>query len=205
MTVNRREFLIGSSLMLAAEASALVRHGTTSEENRGLRNQLSVDPRRPQYHLLPPANWMNDPNGLIFWNGQYHMFYQHNPNAAVWGDMHWGHAVSPDTVRWKHLPIALAPTPGGPDAGGCFSGTAVVDRGVVTMLYTGVVSVPENQATIRDGAQSFCESQCLATSTDPELNIWSKLPNPVISAPPPGMQVKGFVTLPYGEKQIRGT
>ncbi|HEY1808775.1 MAG TPA: glycoside hydrolase family 32 protein, partial [Acidobacteriaceae bacterium] len=60
---------------------------------------LANDPRRPQYHLLPARNWMNDPNGPIFWGGQYHMFFQYNPEAAVWGDMHWGHSVSPDMVR----------------------------------------------------------------------------------------------------------
>ena len=56
---------------------------------------------------------MNDPNGPIWWKGKYHMFYQLNPHAAVWGDMHWGHAVSPDMVHWQHQPVALAPTPGG--------------------------------------------------------------------------------------------
>ncbi len=69
---------------------------------------------------------MNDPNGPIWWKGKYHLFYQLNPHAAVWGDMHWGHAVSADMVHWRHEPIALAPTPGGPDSEGCFSGSAVV-------------------------------------------------------------------------------
>lgn len=154
--------------------------------------RLADDPRRPQYHLLPPAHWMNDPNGLIYWNGQYHMFYQYNPGAAVWGDMHWGHAVSLDMVHWKHLPVALAPTPGGPDADGCFSGTAVVRNGRVVVLYTGVVSAPEDEATIRDGAHSLRESQCLAYSDDPELLRWTKLTEPVISAPPAGLRVTGF-------------
>ena len=69
---------------------------------------------------------MNDPNGPIWWKGKYHLFYQLNPHAAVWGDMHWGHAVSPDMVHWQHQPVALAPTPGGADSEGCFSGSAVV-------------------------------------------------------------------------------
>jgi len=192
MTVNRREFLIGSSLVLAAGAGALAKRDAFAAENSDLQKRLASDPRRPQYHLLPAANWMNDPNGPIFWNGLYHMFYQYNPHAAVWGDMHWGHAVSPDTIHWKHLPIALSPTPGGPDAAGCFSGTAVVDRGVVTVLYTGVVSAPEDQATIKDGPRSYRESQCLATSTDPELKTWFKLPAPVIRKPPVDLEVTGF-------------
>ena len=75
-----------------------------------LRERLRHDPHRPRYHFLPPANWMNDPNGLIQWRGKYHLFYQHNPRGALHADMHWGHAVSSDLVHWTHLPIALAPT-----------------------------------------------------------------------------------------------
>lgn len=156
------------------------------------RPDLATDPRRPQFHLLPAANWMNDPNGPVYWNGSYHMFYQYNPNGAFWGDMHWAHAISPDMIHWTHLPIALSPTPGGPDAGGCFSGTAVVHDGVVTIIYTGVVPAPEYKATIRDGKHSLQESQCLATTKDPELRSWSKLPKPVIAAPPEHMKVTGF-------------
>lgn len=156
------------------------------------RPDLAMDPRRPQFHLLPAANWMNDPNGPIYWNGSYHMFYQYNPNGAFWGDMHWAHAISTDMVHWDHLPIALSPTPGGPDAGGCFSGTAVVQDGVVTVIYTGVVPAPEDQATIRDGIHSLREAQCLATTRDPELRSWFKLPKPVIAAPPANMKVTGF-------------
>ena len=154
-------------------------------------SQLAADPLRPQFHLLPKRNWMNDPNGPIFWNGNYHMFFQYNPNAAVWGDMHWNHAVSPDMVHWKHLPIALAPTPGGPDADGCFSGSAVIHDGVPTFLYTGVKSVSPAEATLRDGAHNFLETQCLATSTDPQLLTWKKLPDPVL-LPPQNPNLTGF-------------
>jgi beta-fructofuranosidase len=136
---------------------------------------------------------MNDPNGPIFWKGKYHMFFQYNPKTASFsGPMHWAHAVSPDMVHWKHLPIALAPTPGGPDADGCWTGTAVVRNGVVTLLYTGVVHAPEAEATIRDGEHSLRESQCYATSTDADLVHWTKRATPVIAAPPKGLQVTGF-------------
>ena len=67
---------------------------------------------RPQYHFMPQANWMNDPNGLIQWKGVYHLFYQYNPVGLGFHSMHWGHATSRDLVHWTHLPIALAPTPG---------------------------------------------------------------------------------------------
>ena len=153
--------------------------------------EIAADPLRPQFHLLPKRNWMNDPNGPIFWKGKYHMFFQYNPNAAVWGDMHWAHAVSPDMVNWKHLPVALAPTPGGYDADGCFSGSAVVFDGTPTIIYTGVKSVKAAEATLRDGTHNFLETQLLGTSSDPELRTWEKLAAPVVM-PPRDPKITGF-------------
>ncbi|WP_245799983.1 glycoside hydrolase family 32 protein [Zobellia uliginosa] len=78
---------------------------------------------RPQFHFTPEAKWMNDPNGMFFYKGKYHLFYQYYPDSTVWGPMHWGHAESKDLVHWKHLPIALYPD----SLGLIFSGGAVVD------------------------------------------------------------------------------
>jgi beta-fructofuranosidase len=141
---------------------------------------------------MPQHNWMNDPNGPIWWKGQYHLFYQLNPHAAVWGDMHWGHAVSPDMVRWHHEPIALAPTPGGPDGEGCFSGSAVVFDGKPTFIYTGVQNAPPAETTLHDGNDKLRETQLLATAEDDDLLHWKKLSTPIIATPPQGIYVTGF-------------
>ncbi len=150
------------------------------------------DPLRPSFHYLPVRNWMNDPCGPIYYQGQYHLFHQYNPRAAVWGDMHWAHAVSPDMVHWTRLPVALAPTPGGPDSEGCFTGTAVLDRGRPTFLYTGVQNATRAEATLVDANTSMRETQCLAVATNDTLGTWKKLAASVIPRPPDGMKVTGF-------------
>ena len=134
-----------------------------------LREQFQKDSHRPAYHFTPPWAWMNDINGPLFWNGRYHIFYQHNPDGAYWKWIQWGHASSPDLVHWTHHPIALTPTLGGPDRDGCFSGGAVINDGVPTLIYHGVP-----------------EGTCIATSQDPDLIEWTKHPaNPVIPVPQP--------------------
>jgi beta-fructofuranosidase len=187
--LDRREFLT----VVGCGATAAV----FSRSARGAAFAVSSpdaarDPLRPEYHLLPPHNWMNDPNGPIWWKATYHLFYQLNPSAAVWGDMHWGHAISTDMIHWRHEPIALAPTSGGPDSEGCFSGSAVVFRGVPTLIYTGVQNAPPAEVTLHDGNDKLRETQLLATPEDDNLLKWKKVADPAIATPPPGMTVTGF-------------
>jgi beta-fructofuranosidase len=139
---------------------------------KGQRTESSQDPHRPQFHFLPEKGWMNDPNGLIQWGGRYHLFYQYNPNGPFHGSIHWGHAVSDDLLHWEDLPVALAPTPGGADAEGCWSGCAIDHDGLPTLVYTG----------------THPQVVCLATSSDGLVN-WEKHPaNPVLAGPPPELE-----------------
>ncbi len=140
-----------------------------------------VDIHRPGYHFLPAANWMNDPNGVIEWDGRYHLFYQYNPDGAYHANMHWGHAVSDDLIHWQELPIAIAPTPGSPDRGGIFSGCLVNDGGTPVAVYTGVNETYDAQ------------TQCLAMGSA-DLSEWEKYAgNPVLADVPAEMgQTKDF-------------
>ncbi|AGB39316.1 beta-fructosidase, levanase/invertase [Natronococcus occultus SP4] len=158
--------------VLAADDERLVENEPGSvAELSAARERLADDHHRPRYHVSPPGNWLNDPNGLIEWNGTYHVFYQYNPAGPHHGTIHWGHAVSDDLVSWEDRPIALTPSPNGPDRDGCWSGCAVDVDGTPQILYTGG----------RDDVQL----PCLATAADDELTGWEKSPeNPVIRSVP---------------------
>ena len=113
--------------------------------------------KSPAFHVTGEVGWINDPNGLIYYKGKYHAFFQHNPADTKWGPMHWGHVVSDDMTNWEYLPIALAPGGDG-DKNGCFSGSAIVHDGKLWLLYTGF--------TENEGGESVRQLQCLAESSD---------------------------------------
>ncbi|WP_020597308.1 glycoside hydrolase family 32 protein [Spirosoma panaciterrae] len=147
----------------------------------------SPEPYRPQFHFSPKAHWINDPNGMVFYKGTYHLFYQYYPDGTVWGPMHWGHATSKDMVHWQEQPIALYPD----SLGYIFSGSAVADvhntsgfgkDGQVPLVAIFTHHNPKLEKQKPDQV----ESQSLAYSLD-EGKTWTKyagnpvLPNPGIT------------------------
>ncbi|WGK66261.1 glycoside hydrolase family 32 protein [Croceiramulus getboli] len=139
---------------------------------------------RPQYHFTPPTHWMNDPNGLVYHNGTYHLFYQYYPEDIVWGPMHWGHATSTDLVDWEHQAVALFPD----ELGYIFSGSAVMD-----IQNTSGLGTEDKPAMVafytyhdaegeKEGRNDF-QTQGMAFSLD-EGETWTKYEgNPVIGNP----------------------
>ncbi len=143
-----------------------------------------AEPHRPLIHFSPPAKWMNDPNGMVYYKGNYHLFYQYYPDSTVWGPMHWGHAVTKDLMHWENLPIAIYPD----SLGYIFSGSAVVDINNTSGLGT-----KENPPLVaiytyhmiegeKAGRNDF-QTQGLAYSTDDGMT-WKKYDkNPVLKNP----------------------
>jgi fructan beta-fructosidase len=149
-----------------------------------LQQEAYNEPYRPQVHFSPPAHWMNDPNGMVFYKGTYHLFYQYYPDSTVWGPMHWGHATSTDLVHWQHQPIALYPD----SLGYIFSGSAVVDSantsgfgagGKVPLVAIFTYQDPKGEKAGRNDYQY----QSLAYSLD-DGKTWTKYSgNPVLKNP----------------------
>ncbi|WP_303973968.1 glycoside hydrolase family 32 protein [Streptococcus merionis] len=97
---------------------------------------------KPGAHFSAPIGWLNDPNGFVFFRGEYHLFYQFYPYDSCWGPMHWGHAKSKDLINWEHLPVALAPDQSY-DNNGCFSGSAIVKDDRLWLMYTGNITLED--------------------------------------------------------------
>lgn len=104
---------------------------------------------KPKLHFTAPYHWINDPNGLIYYKGNYHIFYQHFPYDNKWGTMHWGHAITKDFVNFEHLPIALYPSKDF-DRNGCFSGSAIEIDGQLYLYYTAIKYAKENPSNVHN-------------------------------------------------------
>ena len=126
---------------------------------------------RPTYHFSPFYGWMNDPNGMVYKDGEYHLFYQHNPYGSKWGNMHWGHAISKDLINWEHRPDAITP-----DAlGTIFSGSAVVDTDNTAGFGAGAIVAIYTQNSDR-------QVQSIAYSTDNRRSFTKYENNPVLTS-----------------------
>jgi sucrose-6-phosphate hydrolase SacC (GH32 family) len=161
-------------LVVLALTAAVV--GAAPSGGAELYNELY----RPQFHFSPQKNWTNDPNGMVYYKGEYHLFFQHNPFGIDWGNMTWGHAVSPDLVHWKQLPNALEPD----RLGTMFSGSAVVDWDNTSGFQTGkektlvAIYTAAGDTSPESKGQPF--TQCIAYSSD-RGRTWTKYDkNPVL-------------------------
>jgi len=147
---------------------------------------IALDPKvydgdryRPQYHAIPPGHWMNEPHAPFYFNGKYHLFYQHNPQGPFWHQIHWGHWVSDDLVHWEHMPIALSPEKGDITPDGVWAGSATYDAdGNPVLLFTaGNDSKSPNQAV----GLAFPKDL-----SDPYLKEWEIYPQ-LVNEQKPGM------------------
>lgn len=145
---------------------------------------------RFKYHFEPAKGWMNDPNGLIYYKGQYHAFFQHNPYAPMWDTMHWGHAVSEDMINWLECEIALYPDMPYENDGGCFSGSAIEKDGRLYLFYTSV-------------SHELGQTQSVAYSDD-GINFKKYEGNPVINHFPADgcKEFRDPKVIKYGEKYL---
>ncbi|MNW38210.1 Sucrose-6-phosphate hydrolase [compost metagenome] len=180
------ELKIYNRALSAEEVAASYRHvlDTFHEGNRPQlnydeikldRTPLLLDRHRPQYHVSPPAHWMNEPHAPIYFDGQYHLFYQHNPQGPFFHQIHWGHWVSQDLVHWRDLPVALAPEKDQLAPDGIWSGSATYDADGLPVLFF----------TAGNDSASPNQSVALARSTytldgNPDLVQWVKHPEPLI-------------------------
>ena len=149
--------------------------------NSKILEEEYAEPHRLQFHFSPQHGWMNDPNGLVYYDGNYHLFYQYYPDSTVWGPMHWGHATSTDLVHWQHQPIALYPD----SLGYIFSGSAVIDTDNTSGFARGSEKTMVAIFTYHDIKKERAgrldrESQAIAFSND-QGKTWTKYAgNPVI-------------------------
>ena len=165
------EIKIFDSILSTIEIEGLAtEYSPTPPDFNDTEQRFEGDFHRPRYHAQPPANWTNEPHGLIYYNDTYHIFYQKNANGAYIRQQNWGHQTSPDLVKWVEQPPALTPSPNSPDQDGCWAGLAIEDDlGQMQLIYTGV-----------DGSAQIM----LATANEDATEFTKYSGNPLVQTPP---------------------
>ncbi len=182
-----KTLLLRASLLIGLMAMGCESGETGNSEANN--EDYYMETHRPQIHFSPEEHWMNDPNGMVYYDGEYHLFYQFYPDGTVWGPMHWGHAVSKDLVKWEHLPIALYPD----KLGYIFSGSAVIDWNNTSGLQKGehppmvAIFTQHLDAGEKAGRNDF-QTQSIAWSNDKGRTWEFYEGNPVI----PNIGIKDF-------------
>ena len=179
--ISMLTFANAGGALVTARKGALEAMPTLDEIEQFMKSnqKQTTDVFRPGFHFAPAANWANDPNGLVYYEGMYHLFYQYHPYSTKWGPMHWGHAVSEDLVQWQHMPVALFPD----EHGAIFSGCCVVDWQNSSGLFEnthGLIAIFTHADNHPDNNQPR-QRQSLAYSSD-QGHTWHKYAgNPVIT------------------------
>jgi beta-fructofuranosidase len=187
-SASRRKFI---ALSVAASLAAPLARAAAMAPGRHRAPGLAADTMRPTFHFLPKSGWINDPNGPIFHNGMYHLFYQYNAALKITGGMSWGHAASRDMVHWRHEALAMAPVAGSPDSFGVWTGSCLAVDKRVYAVYTGVAGSDAAHASVH-GDQALHETQMITWSDDAGLDHWQRPAQTIVADPPPGMKVTGF-------------
>lgn len=178
--ISMLTFANAGGAIVTTRKGALQSMPTANEINNLIESmQPNTKNHRPEFHFSPPTNWLNDPNGLVYYEGVYHLFYQHHPYGNKWGPMHWGHAISQDLIHWQHEPIALFPD----EHGTIFSGCCVVDWNNTSGLFDkthGLVALFTHADTCPETGNPR-QRQSLAFSSD-SGKTWKKYEgNPVLA------------------------
>ena len=167
--------LKGKTVTLSYEGSEAALAKVYQDVRIAGEEEIYNEKYRPQYHFTTRRGWINDPNGMVFYKGKYHLFYQHNPAEREWENMHWGHAVSTDLLHWEELPVALHPD----TIGTIFSGSAVIDYG-----NTAGYNAKDEPAMVAFYTADHPKSQrqCMAYSLDEGLTFTKYEGNPIIDS-----------------------
>lgn len=167
--------LKGKTLTITYEGNSEGLSKITQNDQITGQDQMYKEKNRPQFHFTTRRGWINDPNGLVYYDGEYHLYYQHNPYERDWENMHWGHAISKDLLHWEELPDALYPD----NLGGMFSGSAIIDYDNTAGYNKGT-----NPALIAiyTAASDEKQTQCIAYSLDNGRTFTKYSGNPVIDS-----------------------